>query len=411
MTTSLEAGREPWPAERRFKVRFSDAASFAAASSCESADLRVAVSQAKRLFFTLSLPPAFAGDLDLENLLDQRLEFFADAYGAEIAEDARWDLDAPPGSFAAPAAADFPSLDDVVAAIGAPEVWASGNRGGGATIAVVDTGVAGSRREIEPWRRAGGWAPFGSRPWSDPVGHGTLCAAIAAGSRAGGGRFSGVAPEARVLACSTRFYDSELSAIYDFLTGLLVQDPGLRLVVTNSFGQRYGSPPSPCGGGDFTAALTETIAAGAAIFFSAGNGHDLAGGRPEHCHPATIGEPKLRPDVFTVGACDLEGELWDYSSRGPAAAPGRPAKPDLVAPVPRHGLVPWGEEERRFPQGWGTSGACPQAAGVAALLWTAEPALSAGEIFQRLRRGARDLGRAPSCQGAGRLDCRSLAGG
>ncbi len=81
------------------------------------------------------------------------------------------------------------SLDDVLVAIGAPEVWASGNLGGGATIAVVDTGVSGGRRELAPERRAGAWQPAGTPPFSDPVGHGTMCAVIAAGSKAGGGRF------------------------------------------------------------------------------------------------------------------------------------------------------------------------------------------------------------------------------
>lgn len=141
------------------------------------------------------------------------------------------------------------------------------------------------------------------------------------------------------------------------------------------------------------------------VFFSAGNDHDLAGGHPYNCHPSTIWHHKLRPDVFTIGACDLTGELWDYSSRGPAGEFVVGAKPDLVAPVPRQGLVAFGDQDRRLPFGWGTSGACPQVAGMAALLWTAEPDPNSEQLFERIRPGARDLGRAPSCRGAGLLDC------
>ncbi len=372
MATQVAARREPWPAARRYKIRFPDAASFAAAASLEMHDLPVAVSSAKRLFFTLALPGFLAGEREPELGLDRWLEYFAADYGAEIADDERWELDAPPLSFPEAAFPEHhdgggPSLDDVLEAIGAPAVWESGNRGAGATIAVVDTGVSALRRELRAGRCAGSWQPAGVQPGSDPVGHGTMCAVIAAGSRADGGRFDGVAPEARFIACRTRFFDSELAAIYDYLTGLLVQDPGLRLVATNSFGRRYGSPPLAVGS-DFLPALEETIAAGAAVVFSAGNSHALAGGRPEHCHPCSIFGHKLRADVLTVGACDLAGELWDYSSRGPAGAAGAAIKPDLVAPVPRAGLVAFGDEARRFPHGWGTSGACPQAAGLAALL-------------------------------------------
>lgn len=403
------ARREPLPAARRFKVKFPDAASFAAASALENEDLAIAVMSVKRLFLTLSVPAVLAGDVQAEQRLDRRLEFFAESYGATFTEDEKWDLDAPPLSTPESFAAG-PSLDDVLEAIGAPQVWSEGNRGAGATIAVVDTGVAGERRELAPERRRGSWQAAGASPWQDPVGHGTMCAVIAAGNRKRGGRFDGVAPEAGIIACRTRFFDSELAAIYDYLTGFLVQDPGMRLVVNNSFGWRHGGGWSTAGS-DFPAALQEAVEAGMAVLFSAGNNHQRAGGLPEHCHPSTIWNHKLREDVLTVGACDLEGEIWDYSSRGPAVAAGRGPKPDVVAAVPRQGLVAFGEENRRFPNGWGTSGACPQAAGLAALVWTAEPDLGAQEIFERIRQSAKDLGRAAACQGAGRIDCAAAVFG
>jgi serine protease AprX len=204
----------------------------------------------------------------------------------------------------------------VLEAIRARHAWRHGNRGGGATIAIVDTGVDGERREIPKWKQRGSWQGQGGRPFVDPVGHGRLCAVVAAGTRAAGGRFEEVAPDAGIIACRTRFFDSELADIYDYLISLVVADPSLRLITTNSFGRRCGAPPPP-EEGDFPAALEEAIAHGIAVFFSAGNNHDLAGGRPEDCHPSSIWHYKVRNDVFTVGACDLEGKMWSYSSRGP----------------------------------------------------------------------------------------------
>jgi serine protease AprX len=394
---------EVCPGGRRYKIRFPDDASFEAAAGQECDDFSSPVASAKRRFRTLALPAIEEGEPAAERRLDRRVEFLEREYRAEVEEDPQYDLDFPPGWHGPPPAEKGPSLDDVLEAIRARDAWRNGNRGGGATIAIVDTGVDGDRREMPFWKRRGSWQVQGAMPFCDPVGHGTLCAVVAAGTRAAGGRFEGVAPDAGIIACRTRFFDSELTAIYDHLIALVEADKSLRLITTNSFGRRCGLPPPPVEG-DFPAALEEAIAAGIAVFFSAGNNHDLAGGRPADCHPSTIWHYKGRADVFTVGTCDLEGRLWEYSSRGPGQE-GNAAKPDIVAPTPRDGLVAFGGEARSFPEGWGTSGACPQAAGLAALLWTAEPSLTVGELLGRIRAGARDLGLAWTCQGAGQLDC------
>jgi subtilisin family serine protease len=88
------------------------------------------------------------------------------------------------------------------------------------------------------------------------------------------------------------------------------------------------------------------------------------------------------PEVVAVGAVDATGQRVDYSSCGPISTRH---KPDLVASVP-------------FPSSWrprpfsGTSAAAPQAAGLAALVWSRHPGWTARQVRDSLLQSARDLG-------------------
>lgn len=86
--------------------------------------------------------------------------------------------------------------------------------------------------------------------------------------------------------------------------------------------------------------------------------------------------------VIAVGAVDTQGQRLFYSSCGPNS---REPKPDFVAQVPFPSLC------RQLPF-TGTSAAAPQAAGMAALLWSNHKHASAREIQQRMKAAAIDLG-------------------
>lgn len=86
--------------------------------------------------------------------------------------------------------------------------------------------------------------------------------------------------------------------------------------------------------------------------------------------------------VHAVGAVDGDGQRHVYSSCGPNSAL---PKPDLVAEVPFPSL--W--RARAFA---GTSAAAPQAAALAALLWSRHGDWNAGQVSAALKRAARDLG-------------------
>lgn len=235
-----------------------------------------------------------------------------------------------------------------------------------------------------------------------------MCAAIAAGTTAYGGRHNGVAPGAKLIACKTHFYDSQLAAVYDYLADLR-ESENWTIIATNSYGIPVGAAPPPPGS-VFLEALNDAINAGIHVIFSAGNYHAIAQGQPDACTPTSIWQYKCRADVLTVATCRLDRAMWYYSSRGPGDLAGQPEmreKPDVTAPTPENGAILYGDDTRVLSDGWGTSGAAPQAAGLAALLLSRRPELSAQAIFDVIRDTAVPLGHGPACEGYGMIDCRA----
>jgi serine protease AprX len=332
----------------------------------------------------------------------------------QIVQDYQYDLDIDfftPQSFG-PDIPSHPSLDHVLEKIEAKEAWRLlGSRGENVTIAVVDTGIDGGRAEFDS-RKVGGWAwASDNAPWVDWRGHGTMCACIATGSRLYGGEFDGVAPNAKVMSYKTRFYDAELTAIYEDLAARALA--GEHIIATNSFGVASGNAPAPLPAhSTFPAALEAAIAAGVCCTFSAGNNHTLTGAAPSVCTPNSIWRHKCRNDVMTVAGCKLDDTIWYYSSRGPGehhGAVGMAEKPDVTAPTPEDGRILFGNTIHVLHPGWGTSGSCPQVAGLAALLKSYRPSIVPSRIFDIIRNSARDLGLPRECQGAGIINCKSAA--
>src|SRR5207302_2460910 len=92
--------------------------------------------------------------------------------------------------------------------------------------------------------------------------------------------------------------------------------------------------------------------------------------------------PADGPKVIAVGAVDQDGRRLSYSSCGSKSCT---SKPDFAAEVPFPSL--W--RERPFA---GTSAAAPQAAALAALLWSHHPGWTADEVRMAMRSSVRDLG-------------------
>ena len=368
-----------------------------------------------------ALPEVLVTELDDEER--SRLE----KRGATIYPDiqfapfvAPFDIVPPNGRYWQRAAQNLPMLaaaprtmKDVMSHINALDAWRV-TRGGGVTIAVVDTGVCGSMLEFPAEQRSPVDLPsaFHGHHWADIKGHGSMCAAIAGGTTLREGRYDGVAPDATLLSARTDLSSTDIFNIYDALIDHKrrgsIEGP---LVISNSYGLYTCTAPNvlPADHPYMDIVLT-AIAEGIVVVFAAGNNHYdvLCNNDPTQCSPNTIWAANSHEKVLSVGTVNEANSNRDpatphaNSSRGPGQWSGDLPKPDCVAPT--YGEVVWGCGYRQM-DWWGTSGACPQVAGLAALMLSVNVALSPARVGDIIRATCHKLGAPEACVGSGLIDC------
>jgi subtilisin family serine protease len=179
--------------------------------------------------------------------------------------------------------------------------------------------------------------------------------------------------------------------------------------VNNSYGLYRCSPLGDIDDHPYLSVVRE-MRQKAVVCFAAGNNHaDVKCKHPEaDCSPNSIWAVNSVDEVLTVGAVDENGRNdilpWANSSRGPGEWSNTSSKPDVVAPC--YGETVWGDGYSLMPW-WGTSGACPQAAGLAALIMSAAPSLSPAEVRRVIKATAKPLLQSENCVGRGMLDCEA----
>ena len=289
-----------------------------------------------------------------------------------------------------------------IAAVRAPDLWASGQTGQGVVVATLDTGVDLTNPDLAARWRGGtnSWYdPYGQHP-AGPVdldGHGTGVAGLVVGGSDGGSSY-GMAPGATLIAA--RVFDDRgattATAMHLAFQWLLDpdHDPATAdapRVVNASWA--LGAGPS-CNL-TFQPDVQALRAAGILPVFSAGN---FGPGS------ATSASPANYPESLSVGAVGPTDTVWAYTSAGPSTCGGRARVfPDLVAPGVS---VLSSDLFGGFQYLTGTSVAAPHVAGAAALLLGAHPGLSVASLESALTGSAVDLGPAGPDEryGNGRLD-------
>jgi membrane-anchored mycosin MYCP len=267
------------------------------------------------------------------------------------------------------------------------------SKGANVKVAVIDSGVDGQHPDLKGAMAGGTDAsgagnPDGQKSIGSKPEHGTLVATMLAGRghqpadskasptpgakpSAGPDGIVGVAPEAQILAVSAwlgspnpggKTDQEQIPAAVRWAV-----DNGAR-VINISLGST--SPEWPQ---SWDAAFLYAEQKDVVIVAAAGN---RVGGNVQVGAPATI------PGVLTVAGLDREGAASiDSSSQGISIGVAAPAE-NLIGGLPGGGYAEWA----------GTSGATPIVSGVAALIRSKWPEMTASQVINRIVTTAKDAG-------------------
>ncbi|UMR29311.1 S8 family serine peptidase [Massilia sp. MB5] len=250
-----------------------------------------------------------------------------------------------------------------ISKIGAPAAWDLA-QGAGVTIAILDSGVYGAHPDLAP-RMVAGWNVDGNNAdTSDVCGHGTAVAGVAAAAMDNGAGVAGVAGNAKIMPVRIAFKDASGScyAYYSTMASgvTYAADHGARVVNLS-----YDSVPASSA---VQSAANYLKSKGGLLFVAAGNNN-----RDEGYAPTT--------SMIAVAATDSADARSSFSSYGSFVALSAPGSYIYTTNM-SGGYSAWN----------GTSFASPLAAGVAALMMSANPALDGAKIESLLYSTAVDLG-------------------
>jgi type VII secretion-associated serine protease mycosin len=258
--------------------------------------------------------------------------------------------------------------------IGMPKVWQTNAGRVDVIVAVVDTGVDLRHPDLAPNLVPGyNVLPDASGP-DDDHGHGTHVSGIIAAAANNGIGIAGVAPHCKIMPVKVLGADGK-GDTQNIVAGIVWAANHGAKVINMSLGGTGGSR-----------ALMEAVqyAQSKDVVCVAAMGND---GKNSQEYPGGY------PGVIAVGATDEQDQITDFSNFGSwisVCAPGQ----DILSTLPTHIVTVNREEgkETSYDSMDGTSMASPFVAGVAALIRSQFPNLTAAQVKQRIERTSDDLG-------------------
>jgi subtilisin family serine protease len=271
------------------------------------------------------------------------------------------------------------------------------------TIAVIDTGADLGAPDIAAKAPGALDLASGSVDVEDEHGHGTFVASLAAGSVTNGEGMAGAGGDARLLVIRVGGDRGRFTDVDEARAITAATDRGAK-IINISFGGTVASTAE-------RRAIEYATARGILIVAPVGN--EFGRGNPVE-YPAALLQPVGSRGVggtgLAVAASTVAGGRASFSNTGTwvsLAAPGTDvfgAVSSLSAPAafPRVELP--GSSAGFYGFGSGSSFAAPQVAGAAAIVWGANPSLTAAQVAQILKETAQGGGRWNSQLGYGVID-------
>lgn len=251
-----------------------------------------------------------------------------------------------------------------------PAAWAIHTGSVDITIAIIDTGVSASHPDLVP-KLVPGRNTINDNANTDDswlISHGSHCAGIAAAASDNGIGVAGVSWGARIMPVKV------LTTIGSGTEG----DVAEGIVWAADHGAEVLSMSLGFPGLSTLVEDAVEYAAGAGKVIVAASGNTAG---------APIGAPAVYPAVIAVGATDNRDEIASFTTTGPEL--------DVVAPgVNVYSTWDVFFQPNTYTWQSGTSMACPNVAGLAALVWGANPELPAAEVRAILESTADDRGTA-----------------
>lgn len=262
------------------------------------------------------------------------------------------------------------------------------------TIAVVDTGADLTAPDIAAKDPITYDAVTGSTSVDDLTGHGTFVASLAAGAITPGDSMRGFGGDARLMIVQANATADTFNDVDEAAGIVWAVDNGAK-VINLSIG---GAETSQVEQDAISYAISHNVLLVAAAGNSGLSGNVLS-------YPAAL----LGSDGLAVAASTADGKRASFSTEASyvsIAAPGvhvlgAATAASSTSEFPRASLAP---APGVYAYGSGTSYAAPQVAGAAALVWAANPSLTAGQVVRLLEKTADGTGTWNDATGYGILD-------